>query len=87
MGDRLSDAVVAEVADREGVDPLDLPPLFDVVDRDALDVLFTDTDGRHRSARTVFYYHGYEVTAYADGRVAVREASQANDTHNHGRSR
>ena len=57
-------AIVGEVADREGVDPLDLePPLHDVVDPDALEALFSDSiDGTTREDVAVeFDYCGHRV--------------------------
>lgn len=48
-------AVIEAVAAREGVAPTDIDePLYEVIDPDALDNLFTDTTGR-----VVFEYHGY----------------------------
>ncbi|WP_276271025.1 HalOD1 output domain-containing protein [Haloarcula litorea] len=74
--ERLSDGVVAAVAAVVGADPTAVPepdgltPLYDAVDPEALDALFSPgTDGH-----VTFRYHGYEVTAYADERVIVRPA-------------
>ena len=67
----LSSTVVRAVAEREGIGPASLSPrLFDVVDPDALDSLFTTTDGH-----ITFPYCGYSVTVYADGRVTVEETA------------
>lgn len=60
----LTAEVLAAVADRKGVDPVDLePPLHDVVDPDALEALFSDsidgTAGENVSAE--FTYRGYRV--------------------------
>lgn len=65
----LTVAVVEQVADRENVDALDLPPLNDVIDPDALDALFE----RPETAvdRLTFSYHGYEVTVEGPERVQV----------------
>ena len=53
-----SEAVLSEVAKQEGVQPEELnPPLFEVVDPDALDGLFKGDTGR-----VSFEYHGYLVT-------------------------
>lgn len=61
----LSSAVLAAVAEREGVEPAELDrPLFDAIDPDALDALFERGSGRVR-----FTYLGYTVVAHSDGRV------------------
>lgn len=63
----ICDEVVTRVAEREGVDELDLDvPLFDVVDPDALESLFRNTNGTVR-----FQYHGYDVTVDHRGTVEV----------------
>ena len=70
QADEPSVAVVLAVAAREGVDPTDLsPPLNDVVDPDALDAIFAETDARGGSLS--FTYHGYSVEIHSDGRVHV----------------
>lgn len=63
-----SHAVVRAVADADGVDPTDLPPLYAAVDPDALDAMF-----RGRTAGSVtFEYTGYTVTVDASADVTVR---------------
>ena len=58
-------AEIAELdANREGVDAVDLPPINDVVDADALETLAGD------AVRVSFAYAGYEVVV--DGDVRVR---------------
>lgn len=52
----------------------EMQPLYEVIDSDALDQLFTreDTHGTALSEGFVrFRYEGIEVTVYADGRTAV----------------
>jgi len=72
---RPSTAVVTAVADAEGVDETDLPPLFHAIDPDALDSLFDSRDEPPHATRTTgsisFHYHGYDVTVTANGRVEV----------------
>lgn len=70
-GDRpsqLSAAVVRAVAAAEEVDPISLhPPLYRVVDPDAVDALFRDaTDCVVR-----FTYRSHDVEVHADGTVLV----------------
>ncbi len=67
-GVALSTAVVRAVADREGVDPIELDePLYEVIDSEALDELFASGDGS-----VTFEYYGYEVTAHSDGQVDLQ---------------
>ena len=66
----VSMAVIEAVAEAEGVDPVDLrEPLFDVIDPDALEILFRDGTGY-----VVFEYHGYEVAVDSDRNVDVTPA-------------
>ena len=71
----LSETVVTTVAEREGVEPTELTPLYEVVDPDALDGLFAPLGGSPSTEGEVtFPYQGYEVTAYSTGRVELRPA-------------
>lgn len=72
-----SRAVVSAIAEADGVDETELPPLFHAVDPDALDALFRPgrreaTESRG-SGTVTFGYHGYEVSVSADGTVQVEE--------------
>jgi len=63
-------AVVEAVAAHEGVDPLDLPPLYDAVDPSALDTLFAPRpDGSVRDGQLSFRFAGYDVTVHTSGEV------------------
>lgn len=67
-------AVLEAVADAEDTDPLNLPPLYDAVDTDALEALFEPLPhGGTRTGRIEFTYHGYDVSVAcaADGSVTV----------------
>ncbi|WP_162224610.1 HalOD1 output domain-containing protein [Halorussus amylolyticus] len=72
----LSTAVIDAVADAADVEPAELgASLYDQIDPDALDNLFSD---RHNgiprgSGHVVFSLLGYEITVYSDGHVVVRE--------------
>lgn len=55
-------AVVELVADRSGVDPMELPPLGSVLDTDALDALVCGSARSDRSVALSFPYAGMEVT-------------------------
>jgi hypothetical protein len=62
-------AVVDAVAGREGVDPTDLPPLYDSVAPGVLESVGRSDDERGQTV--TFEYHGYTVTLDADGTVVV----------------
>ena len=67
-------AVVERVATCEGVDPVELAPLYEAIDPDALDELL-ETRGRTNPALEIeFTYHGYDVTVTGDGVVHLASA-------------
>ena len=71
-----SERVIEAVAEREGVDPLDLRvPLFESIDPDVLDLVVRSADGGtdRSTVRVSFSYYGYEVSVAADGSVDVVE--------------
>lgn len=62
--------IINAVADQKGADPETLPPLYDVIDADALDrVLRTAADGT--GVRVAFTYCGCEVIIHSDQTVTV----------------
>lgn len=61
--------VVDALAAATDTDPLELAPLYEVVDPEALDRLF-DADATGR-ARVQFEYDGHAVEVRGDGTVAV----------------
>ena len=69
----LSDTVVRAVADAKDVDPLDLDArVYDAVDPDALDRLFTPTgDGSARQGMVAFPMAGCRVEVQSDHAVRV----------------
>lgn len=64
----MSIAVIEAVEAATGTDALDLPPLLDVIDPDALDALVRSTD---QSLRVEFEYSGRTVVVGGDGRISV----------------
>ena len=64
-------AMVEEIARREGVDFIELPPLSRTIDADALTKLLRSADGTDLTVE--FSYCGYDVTVHGDGRVDVTE--------------
>ena len=75
--DPISQTVVLAVAEATGDDPMELPPLYDTIDPDALNKLFGDRiDGAERLGGSFeFSYAGCEVTVRADGTVDVVPAA------------
>jgi hypothetical protein len=64
-----SQAIPEAVADAVGCEITDLPPLYDVVDPDALDDVFADRD-----AGTVsFCYSDHRITVTETGEIEISE--------------
>ena len=64
MRDQLCVKIITEIADREGVDPLELqPPLFEVIDPSALESLFRPTARKAGTCpeSVTFRYREYSV--------------------------
>jgi hypothetical protein len=65
--DGVHERIVTGVAALEGIDPMELPPLFDAIDPDALDAIFAATgSGGPRSGRVGFTYADHRVTVEFD---------------------
>lgn len=58
--------VVSAVADSEGTDPTELPPLYRAIDPDVLDSLIED-----RSVAVSFEYYGYSIAFDRAGTVEL----------------
>ena len=73
---RPSIRVVRAVAAYTDTDPLELQPLQEAIDAEALDALFAPTDRRQLPGpgRVQFVYEGHEVTVFSDGTVDVSES-------------
>ena len=65
--DSLTETIVLELSEVTGVDPLDLPPLYDAVDVDALQQLFD----RGEDVEVTFGVAGCEVTVRDHDDVTV----------------
>ena len=75
--------IVERIADREGVDPMDLDArLHDSIDTDALEAITNGTGGRQTQAnlRVAFTYHGYAVTVDGNKEVLIDEHSTGVET-------
>ncbi|WP_415382189.1 HalOD1 output domain-containing protein [Halosimplex sp. TS25] len=64
-------SVLEAVAATERTDPVDLPPLSDAVDPDALNALFDPSGEQPAPTRFSFCYADHDVTVTADGSVLV----------------
>ena len=68
--------MIRAIAEVRGVEPVDVDPLYDVVDPDALDAMFDGTSGtRERDMCVSFQFDDLEIEVTADGRVTVRTAT------------
>jgi Halobacterial output domain 1 len=64
--------ILEAITAREEVDPDDCPPLYDVIDPDALDNLFAPTQaGSERHGKVIFQYCGYHVTVSGDRAISL----------------
>lgn len=72
VADRASTRVVEAVAAAADADPLEMAPLADVVDPEALDGLFASG----AEGRLAFRYDGHDVTVHSDGRVLVDDEAE-----------
>lgn len=64
--DTISMAVVTAVADATGQSPLEMDPLWESIDTDALETLLSDTDRTGLSLTVSFTYCGCTVTVTDD---------------------
>jgi len=76
-GSSAAEAVIWALADAAGVDPTDLPPLFDYVDPDALDALFNHYE-RGADSDSIFNFQvdTWNVFVRSDGRIRVCDATR-----------
>lgn len=65
----LVERIVAEVADREDVSPVELPPLYQRLDTEALRELVDSVEDAPLEVE--FAYDGYTVVVRGDGSVRV----------------
>lgn len=71
----LSTEIAEAVAEAVGVGPLDLDPLYDVVDPEVLEVLLDTPSIAERSSVT-FTYAGVEVTVKGEGVILVEHSPE-----------
>ncbi|QLH84084.1 HalOD1 output domain-containing protein [Halosimplex pelagicum] len=68
-------SVLETVAAAERVDPVDLPPLSETLDPEALNGLFGPVSGDRAPVTVAFEYCGYEVTVDGSGAVTAEPAA------------
>jgi len=81
MTDQLvSIQIVEAVAETAGVDPLELPPLYETIDPEAIDALIADLEaGQSTSADIIkFAYADHMVTVHSDQTVEVTDTVTRN---------
>ena len=70
-------AIINAVAEAAGVDPLELPPLYESIDTDALDNLFGDLNGVNAAEKILsFRLDKWNVFVSGDGRIRVCDATR-----------
>lgn len=68
-----STAVIEQIAETKGVEPVELTPLYRAVDPDALDALVDDRSEGH----VKFMYEGlWVIVSFTDGELSVKTESQ-----------
>lgn len=66
-----SESVIHRIADHKGVDPLELTPLYESIDPDALDALVRTASVNASTFQVEFTHQGCDVTVSGDGSVHV----------------
>lgn len=77
VGTAPSIAVIDALSAYYGVDPLNLEPLYEVIDLDALDELFTRDADASCGMTVQFSYNGCEVEVSEDGTVEISKIVEA----------
>lgn len=75
IDDSASVAVVRSVAAVSGEDPVEMDPLYDAVDPDALDSLYRSSRRTQNETKLTieFSYNGYRVRLSGDGELSLFE--------------
>ncbi|WP_178915496.1 HalOD1 output domain-containing protein [Natronomonas gomsonensis] len=72
-----TEVIIEALAEAAGIDPIELPPLYEFVDPDALDHLFGEHDGAaHADALLSFQVETWNVFVRADGCIRVCDNTQ-----------
>ena len=70
--ERVVDRILSAVADKEGCGKLDLPPLFEAVDPEALETLVE----HEATFELTFTYNGYDIVFDDSGEIDVTVAGE-----------
>lgn len=74
----LAESVVTAISQAAGSDPLELPPLYESIEPDILDMLTRDrTDGDGTNRVLCFKYSHWAVFVRGDGRIIVSNGSDS----------
>lgn len=69
-------SIVEKVAAHKGIDPLQIEPIYDVIDPDALDAIVNSADSRDDTPLQVeFEYSGCTICVTSGGDVDIRSAA------------
>ena len=72
-----AEAIIDAVADAADVDPLELPPLYEYIDLDAVDNLFQRHGGSANSEAVLgFKIQNWNVFVRGDGRIRVCDGTK-----------
>lgn len=73
----LSLRIVERLATETGISPMELTPLYESINPDALDTLFT-TGGRpeQEASHVQFFHEGYSITVTADEEITITEGRE-----------
>ncbi|WP_049928981.1 HalOD1 output domain-containing protein [Halopiger goleimassiliensis] len=71
-GESASESVITAVAALSGTRPVDLPPLYEAVDPDALDSLIAHARRTDAGTHELWFsYDGFDVSVRSDGRIRI----------------
>ncbi|MFA9418413.1 HalOD1 output domain-containing protein [Natrinema sp. HArc-T2] len=65
----VTQAIIAAIAEESGCDPIELEPLYEYIDPDALNTIFnsrSEADTDHTETYLEFTYNAYRVAVTAD---------------------
>lgn len=81
--DSPSTVVVTAVAEVTGTDPVEMPPLYEVVDPDALDSLLAREGHSTNGTMTcvTFTYQGCEIAITTSGDVSISDSASMGESH------
>lgn len=78
----ISTEIVLAVSEITNTPPIEIEPMFEVIDPDALDDLYAPVDNaplQRGGCSTFFRLHGCGVTVYPTGEVEIRPPDDADD--------